>query len=147
MKEKKLTCRWQSIVPFEKKYQIMPLIEISKCRDLMIIHKQFLANLYGSNPFTARKLLLSASDSQLKLLLYLLHFIAIGEIPIDQEGFDSISKARKSRIIFKHFADKTNTKRLIKAERQSQLEHLLKLSSVYKYLLTRLFHLKESKNE
>ena len=74
----------------------MALIARSKCRSLMIFNKQFLAELYESNKFTSRKILLIASDSQIKLLLYLLHFIANGEIPLSQESHDSISKAKKA---------------------------------------------------
>lgn len=112
-----------------------------------MLPQQFLANLYASNRYTARKLLIAASDSQLKLLLYLLHFIAIGEIPLTRENFNSISKGRKASFLFKNFADKTKTKTLLKSDRTKKLHQLFQLSSAFKHLLTRVFKLKESENE
>ena len=125
----------------------MALIAKSKCRSLMIFNKQFLAELYESNKLTSRKILLIASDSQIKLLLHLLHFIATGEIPLSQESHDSISKAKKARFILTKFKEKAKVKRLLKLERKEQLQLLLKLSSLYKFLLLRLFDLTGDKEE
>ena len=107
----------------------------------MIFNKEFLAELYESNKLTARKILMIASDAQIKLLLYLLHFIANGDIPLSQESHDSISKAKKARFILTKFRDKAKVKKLLKLERKDQLQILLKLSSLYKFLLLRLFDL------
>ena len=127
--------------PTAKKPKTMVIIEKFKCRELMIYNKQFLSDLYESNGMTARKILNLASDSQIKLLLYLLHFISSGEIPLSEDGFQSISKAKKGRFIHTNFHAKTKVKKLLKSDRKSQLEVLLKLSSLYRHLLTRLFHL------
>ena len=127
--------------PTAKKPKTMVIIEKCKCRELMIYNKQFLSDLYESNGMTARKILNLASDSQIKLWLCLLHFISKGEIPLSKDGFKSISKAKKGRFIHTNFDAKTKVKKLLKTDRKSQLEILLKLSSLYRHLLTRLFHL------
>ena len=109
----------------------------------MIFNKSFLAELYESNNLSARKILSRASDSQIKLLIYILHFICVGEIPLSAEAFESLSKAKKSRFINTKFKEKAKVKRLLQVERKKQLEELSKLSSLLGPLLTRLFKKKE----
>ena len=81
--------------------------------------------------------------SQVKILIYIIHFISVGDIPLSEQTFDSISKAKKSRFISTKFKEKAKVKRLIQSGRKKQLEDLLKISSLIGTLLTRLFKKKE----
>ena len=108
-------------------------------RKRMIFHKQFLLELYNSNALKSKKVLTSATDAQLKLLINILHFVSIGDIPLSRQSFNSISKSRKTTFLSKKFDSKAKTKKLVKSSRKEQLGILFKLGSSYGKILESLF--------
>lgn len=113
--------------------------EKAQLRQKMIFHKQFLLELYDSNALESKKVLTSATDAQLKLLINILHFVSIGDIPLSRTSFNSISRARKTTFLSKKFDSKAKAKRLVKSSRKEQLGILFKLASTYGNILESLF--------
>ena len=112
-------------------------------RQKMIFHKQFLLELYNSNALESKKVLTSANDAQLKLLINILHFVSIGDIPLSRTSFNSIARARKTTFLSRRFDSKTKAKKLVKSSRKEQLGILFKLACTYGNILESLFVPKE----
>jgi hypothetical protein len=114
------------------------MMNVDKLKNLMKIHRSFLAKLYTSeNGMICKNFLNVASETQLRMLICLLHCISKGVIPIRKAQFEGIQSARKSKYIFKNFATKLQTNKLLKASRGDKMVVLYKLCNSYHHLLFR----------
>ena len=73
-------------------------------------------------------------------MLQILYFIASGEISLTQSCFDDLATQDKIDFLEKHFGSKQLTLKLLKSDREKQIEIILKLSSSFQYLFYSLFN-------
>ena len=111
----------------------------TQLRRFMILEKQFLGRLYKSNAIVARKELSMASTNQIKLVIYICHFITCGSIPVTSKGLEALKIGKRGGFLHKTFVTKASTNRLLKAMRKDQLTALFKISSCFNYLLHSIF--------
>ena len=116
-------------------------MERSKLRNLMLLNKNFLAELYKSpNPSITKKTLSFASNLQLRIVIHILHCLSKGWIPLKRQQFDSLHKAKKTRYLNDQFLKKTSVNKLLRSERKDQLEVLFKFSSCFQNLFYSIFN-------
>ena len=74
-------------------------METEKLRDLMILNKDFLAQLYKSNNAKVNQKHLSLSSNlQLRLVIHILHAVSKGLIPLKKAQFEVLHRARKVKV-------------------------------------------------
>ena len=127
--------------------------------------------MYNSNSLQVRRILQNATPLQIRLTIQLLflirysclpnklansflattyffvHFFSFfthsnGDIPITKQSKEEIDKAKKAHFLQKNFGDKNKVLRLLRSEKVQQTEILLKLCTVYRFLLWRCFNSK-----
>lgn len=100
----------------------------------------FLEELYASPSVTnSRRLLNFASDQKLSTLAKVLHFIAIGEIKLKRQHFDSLA-SKTVRNLHKHFETKAACRRILNSERAQKLRLLNIVACNFHELLYPLFN-------
>lgn len=110
-----------------------------RLKSRLVRDKGFLRALYeGPNPLKNRRLILAATDTQLKTLIKVIFYICNGEISIDTADFQVIKK-RKLSFLKKNFEDQTKVNEILNKEIEFKRDLLLKLSTVYPNLLSTLF--------
>ena len=110
-------------------------------RSYLIRDKAFLRELYESpNKLVINRILNVTSDIKLNTLIKFLHYLSNGEIPIKKKNFDLLQSEKKLKLIKRLVEKKSAVSKLLKAERETKLKFLKKLSSVYSPLLYCLFN-------
>lgn len=109
---------------------------------LLIRDKVFLKQLYsGPNVVKNKSILLSAENSELNTLLYYLHFVANGKIPITKNNFQALKKSKKLTFIQKKIEKDADLSKLVNSSRKIKLNFLIKISTSFPNLLYALFNL------
>ena len=113
------------------------MCDIKKLRNHMLMNKTFLMELYNSNSMTSRKLLVSANDTQIKMLLQIIYCVTNGLIPLNKNSFQGLSLSRKTKFLSKNFGSKVSLKNALKGSRKEQHDVLFKLASAFPHILYR----------
>jgi hypothetical protein len=101
----------------------------------MTLH--FAAQLYTTpNEIVTEKTLNGASDSELKVLLRILHFVSLGHIPIPRVQYNLIG-SKKKLFLQNQFESARKVNALVKRNRESIIRTLSKLVPVLPPLLFR----------
>lgn len=109
---------------------------------LLIRDKVFLKQLYsGPNVVKNKSVLLSAENNELNTLLYYLHFVANGKIPITKANFEALKKSKKLIFIQKKIEKDSDLNKLINSSLKIKLNFLIKISNIFPYILYALFNL------
>ena len=95
------------------------------CYNLLHLNATFLFGLYNSNELTFKKLLAVANDSQLKTVIGILHFIAVGEIP-SQISKDKNVTVQYGNYLKKEFQSSSKIRVLLNSERIIKLKKVTK---------------------
>lgn len=77
-----------------------------KLRKSLVHNKLFMRELFESNALIAKKVLCSANDSQLKLVIQILYFVSKGEIPLKKNLYEKLWNTRKAKVISTQFGTK-----------------------------------------
>lgn len=108
-------------------------------RPKMLLYKPFLAALYKcQSSRKAKKILNFSQESELQLLIKLIHLISSGEIPLYSSQFKKISSSKKVPVLHK-LSTKKHTYSLLKSSREAKLIYLYQLTSVFTPLLHCMF--------
>ena len=67
-----------------------------------------------------------------------------GIIPIEHKNFLQIEKAKKLKYLYSNFGNGKSTSKLLKCSREDKINVLIKLSSVFEYILASLFQMPKS---
>lgn len=78
-----------------------------KLRSLLIQNKSFLKTLHFSNALANRTILSFANEIEVNLLLKILYFIVIGQIPIKKNHFQFLIKSKKKNLLQKTLGSKS----------------------------------------
>lgn len=100
-------------------------------------HKNFLRRIYERA--TVSHSLNAATTEELKILLLILHNVAIGEIPIAKTGMHIIEKAHRLKKL-QNMASRQVLLQLQKSERIVQIKFLRQFLKLFPILLNDLFH-------
>ena len=95
----------------------------------LLRHKDFLEKISKVEKLNKRSLY-EASDSELKILLYICHWIASKQIPISACISAALQKKRKVGFIIENFSDEGKFQTLLKEPRSSHLKLAEKLKVV-----------------
>lgn len=117
-------------------------MNVQNVKSLMLRDKQFLKELYsGPNPLKNKRVLKSASDTELVTLVKVLHYIVIGQIKILKEHFENLKAKKKLKLLRNKFEKKNDLKIFLSSSRENKINILIQLSSLYPDLLYCLFNL------
>lgn len=116
-------------------------MDMEHCYNLLHLNATFLYGLYNSNELTFKKLLAVANDSQLKTVIGILHFIAVGEIP-SQISKDKNVTVQYGNYLKKEFQSCSKIKVLLNSERIIKLKKVTKLGHLFHNLFFYLFNVK-----
>ena len=111
------------------------------CYNLLHLNATFLFGLYNNNELTFKKLLAVANDSQLKTVIGILHFIAVGEIP-SQISKDKNVTVQYGNYLKKEFQSCSKIRVLLNSERIIKLKKVTKLGHLFHNLFFYLFNVK-----
>lgn len=109
-------------------------------KSYLIRDKAFLQSLYrGDNYLKNKRVIQSANETELNTLIKFIYCVCNGFITIDTTDYEVIKKRKKLPLISKHFDTDSEVNQLLSEDLQFKQILLLKLSSVYPYLLSTLF--------
>ncbi len=115
-------------------------------KSLFIRDKEFLRALYdGPNPIKNKRLIDSATESQLDTLIKYLHYLSNGKIRISRESFLNIKKKKKFTYLKQNFEKQLAADNLIYSNVVIKKQRLLFLAIVFPDLLAPLFQLPTKK--
>ena len=106
-------------------------------RRLMKKEREFLVNLSHGQ---GKRIISKASVTQLNLVSWILHYISIGAIPVNQETVTSLKKTRKRKLLDAHFATREAFKAFCGNQelQRTVLRHLsLQYSLLFRPILTK----------
>ena len=106
----------------------------------MLYEKPFLSELYTSSSLNCSKLLSSANEDQIKLLIQILYYLANGIISCPKKCFNVLEESNKISFINKNFGSKRALMRLFKCSRDDQISKLNHLNTSFKELFYPLFN-------
>ena len=106
-------------------------------REELLAHKIFLKSWF-KNKIPHKKDLYEANDSQLKILLKLLHWIVTKEIPISKAVYDKFRYHKKLKLLKDHFLSRAEFLELFEGSRRQHLQILLRLLPILKYAIDSL---------
>lgn len=107
---------------------------------LFIRDREFLRALFeGPNPLKNKRLLASASESQIETLIKYLHYLSNGKIRIAKENFQNLKKKRKFNYLKENFESQVVADNLIHSDLSIKQQKLLSLSTAFPDLLAPLF--------
>ena len=110
----------------------------SKLRLRMLAEKDFLKQLFTVNNRVAKTLLQTAENSQLELLLTILRYIAIGEIPMRRLHHEKLVKAKRESKL-RTLRTYSTFNELLQSNRKTKLTYLSQFCSQFNTLLSALF--------
>lgn len=115
------------------------MIKKQKAKELFLRDKSFLKELYKAGALQIKSFLNYASDSQLKTLVYYIHFLASGLIPFKKSLFKILKRLDKIPFLHKHFSKVAVFRKFLKEDRKHKVSLLSKLQTVFRVLLQPLF--------
>ena len=116
----------------------------SDLRELMLRDKTFLAQLYLSkNPAITRNLITNAKDTQLTLLIQILHYIAKGEIGVKTKLFHQ--EVVKTAPYLERTFTLEEANKLLNENRETQCKSLKKVAVGFPSLFYFLFNEEQKK--
>jgi hypothetical protein len=121
---------------------MIPLTE--KFKQEFKLHKQFLAALYKQgihSKYRRNKILETAAESSLNVLIKVLHYICHQQIPVSKHFKDNLTKRRKTSIM-QTFYDDDQVQQLLSSPAEEKIAALRKVGP-FKVLLSSLFKEKE----
>lgn len=105
-------------------------------RNVLTLHKNFLRKLF--NQTEVIKTLNHASDSELDLLLKLLHLISHGHIPLNHKHRDVIVRSKREKKLLK-FESREFLRKVLKSSHDEKLKLLKQFAKLFSVLLFHLF--------
>ena len=115
-------------------FQEPEMIKKQRLRDLMLLHRNFLAKLYQENKVQSRKTLVGASNGQLRLVVFVLNAIAVGSIPLKLAEEQYLINSGRAKLLHKHFFQAKSARQLLKSTKSEKLDVLCKFTGMYKTL-------------
>lgn len=106
-------------------------------RHLLIQHKEFLFNLFKQT--NVIKILNHASDTQLNVLLKLLHLINQGHIPLQQKHHELVVRSKREKKL-NQFESRQFLRQKLKSSREEKLKLLKQFAKLFAILLHHLFN-------
>lgn len=107
---------------------------------LFIRDKEFLRSLFeGPNPLKNKRLILSATESQIETLIKYLHYLSNGKIRIAIDNFKNIKKRKKLSFLKENFENPAVANNLIYSDLTTKRQKVLFLSVAFPDLLAPLF--------
>jgi len=106
-------------------------------RHMLIQNKQFLYNLFKQANVV--KILSHASDSELNVLLKVLHLINQGHIPLKQKHHEVVVRSKREKKL-ELFESRQFLREKLKASREEKLKLLKQFSKLFSILLHHLFN-------
>jgi hypothetical protein len=101
--------------------------------------KPFLLRLYGATTkYQKNKILSSASEKELSLLIRILHYLTHKEIPIAKSRKEEVLKTRRLPYIVKHFKADASVTKLLGSNTKEQLQ-ILKQVGLFEHILHAMF--------
>ena len=116
-------------------------IDIPYFRQLLINDKGFLYSVYKENILANKRKIANVSDSQLTLLIKIIHLIANHVIELDEEQGKQLVKAKKLPVIKKLFLSNADYTKLIQGPREKKIQALMQVVKVLPILMYPLFNL------
>jgi len=106
-------------------------------RQMFLTQKGFLKNLQSGEQ--TQKVLVTANDHALDVLIRILHLIANGEIHIKKGFEEGVKKSHRTKRLMQ-FESKKNFWRILNDSRANKLEILRQFSKIYPFLLYSFFN-------
>jgi len=100
-------------------------------------HKSLLHELYSGY---AKKVLNSASDEELAIVLKILHLLGQGEIGVSLKHAETIKNAKREKRLEKFGSSRKDLITLLHCDRATKLKFIKNFSSLFPALLHSLFH-------
>lgn len=116
-----------------------PSIDIPYFRQLLHQNKGFLYDLYRGQSLPNKKLVATADDSQLNVLIKLINLIYHHVIPLKQEHGNKIRQAKRVPYLTRIFKQNASYAKLLLSPRSIKIRELQGLASVFPMLLSPLF--------
>jgi hypothetical protein len=107
-------------------------------RHLLIQHKAFLNNLFKQTNVT--KILNHASDTELNVVLKLLHLINLGHLPLKQKHHEVIVRSKREKKL-EQFESRRFLIEKLHASREEKLKVLKQFAKLFSILLHQIFNL------
>lgn len=104
---------------------------------LFVKHKEFLRKLYSGQ--NANKVLNSATDEEINVVLKILHLLGDSQIPVESSHKDALIKARRTSKLAK-LGSRSEIREIMKKSRTEKLQIVKHFSSVYPRLLQLMFN-------
>lgn len=108
-------------------------------RETLMRNRLFLFGLQSGTRKNNNERLNTASSFQCNVLIKVLHYIANGKIKLKKSEFERIQRARKITVL-NAVKPKSEALKKLKGTRQSKIDYLKKLCTLYSSLLYRLFY-------
>ena len=104
---------------------------------LFVKHKQFLRKLYSEH--NANRVLNSATDEEINVVLKILHLLGDSQIPVESNHRNALIKARRTFKLAK-LGSRYEFRETMKKSRADKLRIVKHFSSVYHRLLQLMFN-------
>ncbi len=122
------------------------MYSVEQLQNLMLYFKPQLLALVGAlSGMIAKKLIATASDKFLNVLINLMYHIANGHITLNKEKYPKLLKSKRAAYLYKNFNTKKKTRALLNGPRDEKVRILNHFGSVFPILLERLFKSQPSK--
>ena len=108
-------------------------------RETLLRDKRFLIDLYHNNKLQNQSQITGAEEFHLNTLIRLIHLILNNAIPILEENFEKLKRARKISFLKKHFKSNKDFLQILQGPREQKVAILKKLSALFSYILAALF--------
>ena len=113
------------------------MFDKSELRRSMLLEKSYLHDLFSSNDLSVGQVLASASLLQLNILLKILHFVTVGDIPLSKEAIEKLTKSKKAHFLTRSFKDRKKVRTFVNGSRANKIAVLTKISKSLPLLLER----------
>jgi len=106
-------------------------------RHLLIQHKSFLNNLFKQT--NVIKILNHASDTELNVLLKLLHLINLGHLPLNEKHHEVIVRSKREKKL-EQFDSRRFLREKLNGSREEKLKVLKQFAKLFSVLLHHIFN-------
>lgn len=110
-----------------------------KVRSVLMKNRVFLHCLFIDPVRKSKQRIGLATNVQCKAILYALHFISIGVIPLPKDNISSAKKTRKLFVV-NEVQEPAELRAMIAAEKSEKIKYLKKVAPLFPYILHSLFH-------
>jgi hypothetical protein len=108
-------------------------------REILLRDKGFLYELYKNNKLQNRKKISGADEFHLNTVIKILHLILNNEIPLLEDNYEKVKKARKVPLLKKNFKTHKDFLSIVEGPRERKVSVLQQLSPIFCFLLSALF--------